>query len=92
MIIFQEPVMPKKVFKGRVIKNQNDKTIIVNVETIYMHKKYKKYLRKNKKYAVHDESNKSNVGDIVQIVESRPISKTKKFILFDEKELKKAKK
>ena len=84
--------MPKKVFKGRVIKNQNDKTIIVDVETIYMHKKYKKYLRKYKKYAVHDESNKSNVGDIVQIVESRPISKTKKFILFDEKELKKAKK
>ena len=58
MIIFQEPVMPKKVFKGRVIKNQNDKTIIVDVETIYMHKKYKKYLRKNKKYAVHDESSR----------------------------------
>ena len=57
-----------------------------------MHKKYKKYLKKNKKFAVHDENNVSKIGDIVQIIESRPISKTKKFILFDEKQKTKVKK
>ena len=57
-----------------------------------MHKKYKKFLKRNKKYAVHDESNVSKVGDLVQIIESRPISKTKRFILFSEKKLEKIKK
>lgn len=83
--------MPKRIFKGNVIKNLNNKTIIVDVETTFMHKKYKKYLKRNKKYAVHDENNIGKVGDIVQIIESRPISKTKKFVLFDEKKIKKGK-
>ena len=46
--------------------------------------------RKNKKYAVHDEENVSEIGDVVQIIESRPISKTKKFVLFNEKKMAKA--
>ena len=77
--------MPKRILKGKIIKNKTDKTVIVDVESTYMHKKYKKYLKKNKKYAVHDENDKSKVGDKVEIIESRPISKTKRFILFDEK-------
>ena len=84
--------MPKRILKGKVVKNKSEKTIIVDVESTYMHKKYKKFLRKNKKYAVHDEENVSKIGDVVQIIESRPISKTKKFILFDEKKLAKVKK
>jgi len=82
--------MPKRILKGKVIKNKSEKTIIVDVESTYMHKKYKKFLRKNKKYAVHDEENVSKIGDVVQIIESRPISKTKKFVLFNEKKMAKA--
>ena len=84
--------MPKRILKGKVIKNKSEKTIIVDVESTYMHKKYKKILRKNKKFAVHDEENVSKIGDVVQIIESRPISKTKRFILFNEKKLTKVKK
>ena len=82
--------MPKRILKGKVIRNKSDKTIIVDVESTYMHKKYKKILRKNKKFAVHDEENVSKIGDVVQIIESRPISKTKKFVLFNEKKMAKA--
>jgi len=82
--------MPKRILKGKVVKNKSEKTIIVDVESTYMHKKYKKFLRKNKKYAVHDEENVSEIGDVVQIIESRPISKTKKFVLFNEKKMAKA--
>ena len=84
--------MPKRILKGKVIKNKCDKTIIVDVESTYMHKKYKKILKKNKKFAVHDENNETKIGDRVQIIESRPISKTKRFILFDEKKVAKVKK
>ena len=82
--------MPKRILKGKVIRNKSEKTIIVDVESTYMHKKYKKFLRKNKKFAVHDEENVSKIGDVVQIIESRPISKTKKFVLFNEKKMAKA--
>ena len=84
--------MPKRILKGKVIKNKGEKTIIVDVESTYMHKKYKKFLKKNKKFAVHDENNVTKIGDRVQIIESRPISKTKRFILFDEKKVAKVKK
>ena len=84
--------MPKRILKGKVIKNKCEKTIIVDVESTYMHKKYKKFLKKNKKFAVHDENNEAKIGDRVQIIESRPISKTKRFILFDEKKVAKVKK
>ena len=84
--------MPKRILKGKVVRNKSEKTIIVDVESTYLHKKYKKYLKKNKKFAVHDENNVSKIGDIVQIIESRPISKTKRFILFDVKKIAKEKK
>ena len=84
--------MPKRILKGKVVRNKSEKTIIVDVESTYMHKKYKKYLKKNKRFAVHDEGNVSKIGDQVQIIESRPISKTKRFILFDEKKVEKVKK
>ena len=84
--------MPKRILKGKVIKNKGEKTIIVDVESTYMHKKYKKFLKKNKKFAVHDENNVTKIGDRVQIIESRPISKTKRFVLFDEKKVAKVKK
>ena len=73
--------MTKKIFKGKVVKSSNEKTIIVNVERKFMDKKYKKYIKRNKNFAAHDENNACAVGDLVQIIESKPISKTKRFVL-----------
>ena len=73
--------MPKRILQGTVISNKADKTISVLVERKIMHPVYKKYIKRTKKYAVHDEKNESKLGEIVKIQENRPISKTKKWIL-----------
>ena len=62
---------------GSVIRKSGDKTIIVEVERFVKHQQYGKYLRKRKKFHVHDEKNVCQLGDKVRIVETRPISKTK---------------
>ena len=69
--------MPKRVLRGIVISDRPDKTVIVRVERRERHPLYKKFIRKSKKYSVHDESNSIKAGDIVRIRECRPISKTK---------------
>ena len=69
--------MPKRILKGVVVSNKADKTITVLVKRKVMHPIYKKYINKTKKYAVHDETNKFKVGEIVTIQENKPISKTK---------------
>ncbi len=66
---------------GTVVSSKNNKTITVLVETYKMHPLYHKRVKSSKKYSVHDETNKAKVGDIVRIVETRPISKTKHFYL-----------
>lgn len=71
----------KRELVGKVVSSVNDKTITVLVETYKKHPLYGKRVKSSKKYAVHDESNKAKVGDVVKIVETRPISKTKKFYL-----------
>ena len=71
----------KQELVGKVVSDKNNKTITVLVETYKKHPLYGKRVRYSKKYAVHDESNKAKVGDIVRIVETRPISKTKRFYL-----------
>lgn len=68
-----------RVLKGVVVSDKMDKTIVVAVSRFVEHKKYKKRLKINKKYKAHDESNSKKVGDKVEIVETRPISKDKKF-------------
>ena len=76
--------MKDKVSKeliGKVVSDVNNKTITVLVETYKKHPKYGKRVKSSKKYSAHDESNKAKVGDIVRIVETRPISKTKRFYL-----------
>ena len=80
-ILGSEINMPKRVLQGVVISNKADKTISVLVERKIMHPVYKKYIKRTKKYAVHDEKNESKIGEIVKIQENRPISKTKKWIL-----------
>lgn len=72
--------MPKKELKGVVISaGKMNKTVKVSVERIFKHPKYHKYVRKTKKYLVHDEENKCKEGDIVIIREGRPFSKLKRF-------------
>ena len=66
---------------GKVVSSVNDKTITVLVETYKKHPLYGKRVKSSKKYAVHDETNKAKVGDIVRIVETKPLSKTKRFYL-----------
>jgi small subunit ribosomal protein S17 len=73
--------VPRRELQGIVVSDKNDKTIIVKVEQKVMHPVYKKYVRRHKKYAAHDESNEFKIGDVVKIIESRPISKTKKWVV-----------
>lgn len=76
--------MANRVMKGKVIRDRNDKTIIVEVEVTKMHPKYGKRIRLNKKYHVHDENNQYKSGDLVSFISSRPISKLKKWTVFVE--------
>ncbi len=71
----------KKEFVGKVVSDKNNKTITVLVETYKKHPKYGKRVKYSKKYSAHDETNKAKVGDVVRIVETRPLSKTKRFYL-----------
>ena len=71
--------MTKKILNGRVINNQNNKTIVVLVKRKYSHPFFGKVITSAKKYHAHDENNKFKVGDDVKIIESRPISKKKKW-------------
>ena len=63
--------------RGVVVSSAMDKTIVVKVDTVKVHPRYKKVVRRSRKFHAHDEQNRANVGDVVRIVESRPISKTK---------------
>ena len=77
--------MPRRVLQGTVVSDKGDKTVTVLVERRVMHPIYKKYIRKSKKYAAHDETNGRKVGDVVSIIECAPISKRKRWILVDDK-------
>jgi small subunit ribosomal protein S17 len=64
---------------GQVVSDKMDKTVVVNVERQYSHPLYKKYVRRTKHYYAHDEANDCHVGDTVRIVETRPLSRTKRW-------------
>jgi len=70
-----------KILHGLVVSKKNDKTAVVSVARFVKHPKYQKFFKKDKKYQVHDENNSAVVGDKVEIMETRPISKTKRFII-----------
>ncbi|MDI6785557.1 MAG: 30S ribosomal protein S17 [bacterium] len=69
----------RKVRVGEVISNKMDKTVIVSVKRLVKDSLYKKYIRKSTKYYAHDEENKCSVGNKVKIMETRPLSKTKRW-------------
>lgn len=72
--------MPKRVLQGVVVSDKNDKTIVVQVERRYTHPLLKKTVRRTKKYHAHDEKNTFKVGDQVEIEETRPISRNKRWV------------
>ena len=75
--------MPKRVLTGRVTSDKMDKTITVLVNRRVMHPLYKKFIRRSKKYAAHDEANLCKIGDMVRIEECRPISKRKTWLVIE---------
>ena len=75
--------MSKRELNGTVIKDQNNKTIVVLVKRRYSHPFFGKVMTNSKKYHAHDENNKFKVGDNVNIIESRPYSKIKRWKVVD---------
>ena len=73
--------MSKKILKGKVVRDKNDKTIVVLVKRKYMHPFFSKVITSSKKYHAHDENNTYKIGDNVNIRESRPISKFKSWVV-----------
>lgn len=71
----------KRVIQGKVIKKSGDKSVSVLVERKVVHPKYRKIVKRFKKYIIHDENNSCNIGDVVEAIECRPISKGKSFKL-----------
>ena len=75
--------MPKRILQGTVVSDKNDKTVVVMVERRYTHPLYKKVVRRSKKYHAHDEANTYKVGERVQIQETAPISRNKRWIVLE---------
>lgn len=71
----------KRTLVGRVVSNKMDKTVTVLIENRVKHPLYGKYVVRSKKYHAHDEANQYNEGDIVEITESRPLSRTKSWVV-----------
>ena len=71
--------MSKKILNGKVIKDKNNKTIVVLVKRRFAHPFYGKVITKSKKYHAHDDKNKFKIGDSVSIIEAKPFSKLKRW-------------
>lgn len=71
----------RRRLEGRVVSNKMDKTVVVQVERLARHPMYKKVIKATKKYKAHDENNQCREGDLVRIVESRPLSRTKRWVV-----------
>ncbi|MYL35882.1 30S ribosomal protein S17 [Pontibacillus yanchengensis] len=73
----------RKVYVGRVVSDKMDKTVTVLVETYKFHQLYGKRVKYSKKFKTHDEQNSAKVGDVVRIMETRPLSASKRFRLVE---------
>ena len=76
-------ITQRKIISGTVVSNGMDKTAVVQVQRRFAHPVYKKYVSKRVKYKVHDEKNDLKIGDTVRIVETPPLSKSKRWRLLD---------
>ena len=77
----QEVDKIKKIITGTVVSNKMDKTVVVSVERKFIHRTFKKVVKRTKKFKCHDEKNECSVGDIISMREVRPLSKTKRWNL-----------
>ena len=75
--------MPKRTLQGVVVSDKQAKTLVVRVERRFTHPIFKKTIRRSKKYYAHDENNDAHEGDVVRVIESRPLSRTKRWALVD---------
>jgi small subunit ribosomal protein S17 len=75
--------MSKKIYIGEVVSNKMDKTVVVSVKRLFQHPKYKKTIKRITKFKAHDEDNKCHIGDIVKIMETRPLSREKRWIVLE---------
>mgnify|MGYP001323108928 CR=1 FL=1 len=73
----------KMIRSGVVVSNKADKTVVVNVERKFQHPLYKRTVKQSKKFMAHDETNACQIGDVVKIVESRPLSKQKRWMVLE---------
>jgi len=73
----------KKIYIGKVISNRMDKTIVVAVTRLFQHPVYKKTVKRVTRFKAHDENNKCQVGDTVKIIETRPLSKEKRWTVVE---------
>jgi small subunit ribosomal protein S17 len=73
----------KKIYTGKIISNKMDKTVVVAVTRLFQHPVYKKTVKRVTKFKAHDENNKCQIGDIVKIIETRPLSKDKKWLIIE---------
>jgi small subunit ribosomal protein S17 len=73
----------RKVYTGRVVSDKMDKTVTVLVETYKKHPLYGKRVKYSKKFKAHDEQNEAKIGDVVRVMETRPLSATKRFRLVE---------
>ncbi|MHB8124509.1 MAG: 30S ribosomal protein S17 [Desulfitobacteriaceae bacterium] len=73
----------RKLKSGKVVSNKMDKTIVVYVETTIRHPIYKRIIKQSKKFKAHDENNDAKIGDVVLIMETRPLSKDKRWRLVE---------
>ena len=76
--------MPRRILQGTVVRDSNNKTIIVKVERRVRHPLYKKTIRRSNSFHVHDEANTHKIGDKVRIIECKPISKKKSWSIVQE--------
>lgn len=79
----EEKPASRKTRVGSVISNKMDKTVVVRVERRFAHPRFRKYVRSFKKYHAHDETNSLQIGDVVRIEETRPLSKLKRWKFVD---------
>jgi len=75
--------MQRKIYTGKVISDKMDKTITVGVTRLFQDRRLKKTIKRMTKFKAHDEGNSCKVGDVVRITESRPLSKTKRWVVLD---------
>jgi small subunit ribosomal protein S17 len=73
----------QKVLQGRVVSDKMKKTIVVEIQQRKLHPLYKKYLIRSKRLKAHDEKNDCKVGDVVRVVDTRPLSKDKRWRLLE---------